>query len=277
MKNLTILHDLSIYLKNSNNIESNSQIIDYCHDYINGEILFLSENGRIHCFSLINSELLGKYIDLDSCIETSDNDWFCMTMIAETAQIICISHTGNIISICENPIKTSSTDSMSSRVVEYQGTIDCGIYSAEWNLDCSILTIITKNNTLISMSNTFDLLQEINIHSICPQSLVSMSWSSDCNTFALLSTDNDDNIRKIHIFTKECELKSIGRNIAEGDAGVLKGLGLVVRISSNGSYITVPQQRQKNKLHITLLERNGLFHGGFELQVIFLYKSSVSY
>jgi elongator complex protein 1 len=98
-----------------------------------------------------------------------------------------------------------------------------------------------------------------------------LSWRGDGEGLAVLSADAEDGITRVRMYSKQLELVSTGRNVADGPTSVMKGVGKVVAFATNGSYVAVCQEQKtgagKNKLQVALVEKNGLRHGDFDLQL----------
>ena len=182
-------------------------------------------------------------------------------MISELGMIVCISHSGVIVSIKQS----IGVEGWNKEIVQ-EGIVDSGIASAVWNPEQTIVIIVTNNNSILAMSNTWDVLQEIPIESRVPMSPCSISWRADGEYMTLLSVDAEDSVTKVRIYNKDLEFVSMGRNVAEGQASMLKGLGTTVAFGSNGSLIAVPQQRVKRNHQIALLEKNGLRHSDIDVK-----------
>jgi len=97
--------------------------------------------------------------------------------------------------------------------------------------------------------------------------------------------DKEDQVSRVRMYNQQLELVSTARNIADGAASIMRGIGQVVSYATNGSYIAVVQQQKgagnsttttssstspvrsnaPQKLQVALIERNGLRHGDFDL------------
>lgn len=106
--------------------------------------------------------------------------------------------------------------------------------------------------------------------------------------------DKEDGVCRMRHYNKQLELVATGRNVADGAASIMRGIGNVVAFATNGSYIAVCQQQRgagnsststastaaapttistaglrsgthQPKLQVALMERNGLRHGDFDL------------
>lgn len=174
---------------------------------------------------------------------------------------MCISHSGVIVSIKQS----IGIEGWNKEIVQ-EGIVDSGIAAAVWNPEQTMLIIVTNNNSILAMSNTWDVLQEIPIESRVPISPCSISWRADGEFMVLLSVDAEDSVTKVRVYNKDLEFVALGRNVAEGPASVLKGLGSTVAFGCNGSLIAVPQQRVKRNHQIALLEKNGLRHSDIDVK-----------
>jgi hypothetical protein len=297
MKNLVIFHESYIKFhleKISIDRNSTADIISsYSTNYASGQFLVLTFGGIINIFPTIDgfSHQNSKIISLSTSIgelqgSTEDHSWFHITQVQETGTVVCISHVGNIVSIqgLEYYHSQSPSSSHKHEIVELEGTIEGGIYAAQWNPDCSKLILVTKNDSILCMTSSFDVIEEFTVHSISPSSPVSITWSPDSTIFTLCyeQTSEVGNVNGacVYIYSADdFKLKYTGRNVtvtgsgpamigsAVTDGSVLKGLTGVTSFSSNGVYIAVPQRKSSKKYQITLLEKNGFSHGGFDLQV----------
>jgi elongator complex protein 1 len=185
-----------------------------------------------------------------------DNSWFHVAFIAETNSVVCISHQGNIVRI------------QRSGDIDHEGCVDGGIGCVGWSPDQTLLIVATRNGTILAMSNTCDVVQEIPIMTLQPDCEMSLSWCETGEHFALSTVDNDDGVARIRIYNKDLELVSTARNIADGAAMTIKGISSnTVAFANNGSLVAFPLERIKGKYQIAFTEKNGLRHGEFDLIV----------
>lgn len=206
-----------------------------------------------------------------------DHDWFLMTVIAETGCIVCLSHSGKIVSVGSDPMSGKH-----SLPPVLEGVIDSGILHAAWSPDQTRLVIFTGSYTLLSMSTQWDVLDEVPAPSAALDQPCMLSWRGDGEQFALLTHDdqNEDatEIDKsnsqvyakgatVRIYTKELELQATGRNVAEGSQAVLHGVRGAVAYATNGSLVACALERVPGRLQVAFLERNGLRHGEFDIRV----------
>ena len=101
--------------------------------------------------------------------------------------------------------------------------------------------------------------------------IAGVSWRGDGEGLAVLTVDSDDQTCRVRMYNPLMEIQATGRNIADGPASVMKGIGRVVAYATNGSYIAVCQEQKTgtggSRLQVALVERNGLRHGDFGLQL----------
>ena len=131
----------------------NSSIVSLSFDKGSSRVFVLLGDGTVLHLSEIDDFLRfeGKF---NACVDQEiDNGWFYLRFIAGTGSAVAISHSGSIVSIEASDVGTLEPEQI--------GCIDGGIASASWSPDQSFLTIITNNNTMLCMSSTWDVLQEI--------------------------------------------------------------------------------------------------------------------
>ena len=219
----------------------------------------ISEDGYISCCNKTS-------IDLNIICNNDDNnninnDWFLVSTISETSTLVCISHSGYIVSVKITNINDNKYD------IEQEGSVDGGIATAMWSPDQTSLIIVTNNNTILSMTSAWDVINEISYEPKLINSKCTISWRSDGEYFSLISIDSEDSITRIRIYNKYLEFISVGRNVNDGPAAVLKGLSPCVAYGSSGAFIAVAQQRVRQKYQVALLELNGLRHGDFDIRL----------
>lgn len=256
MKNLVIISESSIVIPLTQN---DFIITSFACDFSRSEVLFLSNNGDLLSYTIqdtfnntitqsdnsfrqqaISSWILSEGLSSDtSDVRGNDNSWFYLSVVAETGAVVCISHHGNIVSI-----KDDYTTGMRSSTIDHEGEIENGITAAKWNPDQSILLLSTGGNTIIAMTNSWDVLNEISIDASIPNTPVEISWSGDGDFFTTLLSDAKSSMPIARVYNRDFECVSVGRNVAEGDAGVLKGLGSQgIAYATNGSLIALHQIR----------------------------------
>ncbi len=194
--------------------------------------------------------------------DETDTDWFDVNYIAGTGSIVCISHSGNISCVQDDLVTGHHTNS-----IEQIGAIEGGIASAKWNPDQNCLVIATNTNSLLLMSNTWDVLEEVPVSPSVTSVPTSISWRGDGEFFSVVSTDSEDLTARVRLYNRSLEVTATGRNVNDGDASIMRGVGSATAYATNGSYVAVSQQRVRGKPQVALVERNGLRHGDFDIRV----------
>ena len=276
MRSLFVFRDnLEALEFDSNSTISDEYIASITRDVGLMQLYVLTNAGHLYCYDISEdgyiSHSQGKPLDLNTVCNNNDdgnssneyNDWFSVSTISETSLIVCISHSGYIVSIKNN--HTASIDSKYE--IEQEGLVDGGIATAMWSPDQTSLILVTNNNTLLSMTSSWDVINEIQYEPRILNSKCSLSWRSDGEYCCFISTDAEDSITRLRIHNKYLEIISVGRNIADGPASTLKGLSPCVAYGSSGALIAVAQQRVRQKYQIALMELNGLKHGEFDLRL----------
>eukprot|EP01038_Epipyxis_sp_PR26KG_P009194 gene9194-12400_t len=246
-----------------------------CQTYRNSsaELYILYSNGYVLQTNATESTFsVLSYLCLNVDGSVDDDGWFDISFSSLTNMLVCISHNGSIATLRIN----DESQKLSADGYELIGAIDNGISSAKWSPDGSCLAIITNNNSIILMTSSFDVLEEIPMTPKIPSSVSAISWRGDGALLTVLSNDEDDGIVKVRIYNKSLELVSTGRNVADGVGSVMRGIGHVVAFATNGSHVAVSQEKVKSKLQIALLERNGLRHGDFDIKLPVIHVTSDS-
>ena len=268
MRNLGILRDVCGKIEeitSSNDNLKENFLNYYCMDYNpeNDSVYVCNSFGKIHEFrdGRMNEDNYELICDLNSSVskltneDFKDNTWFCMDYIDELNQLVCISNDGNICTLNITTLKVS-----------YEGCIDCGILTSKWKPDQSILLIVTKSNTLLAMTPDLDVVTEVSIVNIAPNTSCILSWMENGQYFSLYNIDEDDNVSKIRIYSNDYKLFALGRNVGDGPSGILRGIQPAMAFAPNGSLIAFVQKLDKKMPTIMFLEKNGLTHGSFEVQ-----------
>jgi hypothetical protein len=261
MRNLLLLQD-SIFNNLLNHKKNKSNIVSICRDIGSTSLFALSQHGLL------------LYLDTSDCLKVEDElllngtdpddiSWFNVTVVAETGAVVCVSHSGLIVSIKEDP-----QTGRRSKVVEQEGDVEGGIAAACWNPDTSNLIVITNNDTILLMTGYWDVLEEVSLPSRLADSPCSVSWRGDGEYLTILTTDKEDSIPHVRVYSKTLDLISTGRNIADGPASILRGLQPVVAYATNGSLIALALSptRGKTKQQVAFIEKNGLRHLEFDIQ-----------
>jgi hypothetical protein len=241
---------------------SDASVAGLSFDKSGARAFVLLSTGVVLCYSDADDSF--AYTSRVSCCvddEEFDNEWFELSFIAGTGSIVAISRSGSIVAI--------EGAGPGDLAAEQIGCIEGGIAAAKWCPDQSCLTIVTNNDTIICMSSTWDVLQEIPVTTRAKDSPAGVSWRGDGEGLAILTLDSEDQTARVRVYNKQLELVATGRNVADGPVSVMKDLGGAVAFATNGSYVAVCQEQRTgsgaNKLLVALVERNGLRHGDFEV------------
>lgn len=237
MQNLVVTNDNSIFvthlLKDSEDfvasVSTNSDL---------GEIFLLSNCGIL--FGLNTSSewsFLRNTWKLEN-LSNAFNKWFLVRVIYEIGSIVCISHEGLIISIKFKTI-TGEWDNN----IELEGTVDNGISNAAFSPDQNSLIVVTKDNSIFHMTNTFELINEVTIEPFEPESATCIEWRGDGLFFAVSTLDLRDNIRRIRIYNRNLEMVVMCKNIN----GECTSLLPVVAYANNGSLVASVYKRSDGK------------------------------
>jgi hypothetical protein len=193
--------------------------------------------------------------------EDVTENWFALDFVVTTSTLVAISEEGSI-AVIEEDLSTGEP-----KEVDQVGVIEGGIAAAKWHPDFSSLVIVTRNNSILYMSNSWDVITEIEISPIAPNSAVDLSWKGDGELLSIVTHDQEDNLRRIRVYDSQLLLKGTTRHVGEGATAIVKGIGSVVAFASNGSYVAYHQVRPGVGHQIGFLEKNGLSHGSFDLRV----------
>jgi hypothetical protein len=267
MRNLIVLQDaIWAALDNYESLAAPATIVSVCRDIGSSSLFVLTSSGFLLSIDMGDGFAVERSKwNLNDAFEerdAPDNSWFYVAVAAETGAIVCISHHGSIASIREDPATGRRSDT-----VEQEGAVDGGIAAAAWSPDTCNLALVTNNDSLLLMTSYWDVLEEVPIESRVPGSACDLSWRGDGEFLSMVSEDAADNTVRARVFSKNLELHSTGRNVADGAGALLRNLGSCVAYATNGSLIAVPQQKTKTKLQVAFLERNGLRHGDIDIQV----------
>ena len=224
MRNLLLLQDsLCKIAWNEPLTAAGDDLVCLCRDVGSNNLFALSETGVLHTLDTLDGfSLTDESWDLNTCngspsSSTSSSGWFNVVVVSETGSIVCISHAGLIVSIKEDP-----SSGRWSPVMEQEGDVEGGIATAAWSPDGSRLALLTNNNTILLMTGYWDVLEEVPLTPRLPGSACAMSWRGDGEYLSIISIDADDALARVRVYTKDLELHSTGRNVAEGPASVVK-------------------------------------------------------
>ncbi len=123
-------------------------------------------------------------------------------------------------------------------------TIDGGIFTAQWSPDQSGLLIATHRQTLMLMSNAWQVMTEVSMIPCVPTSPTTISWRSDGQQFALMATDAKDGTRKVRLFDRSLVIQAVGMDVkadspAKGSGGLLANLGRACAVSKSEALTAV--------------------------------------
>ena len=205
------------------------------------QIYLMLNSGLVFC---CNNDINNFHIQCIFQLGDSVNlSWFDISYVIGTGALCCISHSGAIFEI-KNDYLSSKKDGLGEEI----GSIDGGICAAKWNPEQTCLVIATNNKTILCMSCDWEVLQEIPLASGGIGSFPSsISWKSDGEMFGISTMDIDDGLYKLRLFNKVFEYVATARNVVDGPASTMKGVGGACAFSTNGVYIAVAQQRVKGK------------------------------
>jgi hypothetical protein len=258
MRNLIVLKESRIRV-NLNDENRHGYVSNIKYDNDKGDLLTCTDDGVI--IQIPSSE--GKISAWLACDESAQRctGWFHCSLIAETGMILAISYAGNMISI------RPDNDGLLNSFCDFEGCVDSGIAAAGWNPDQSSLLLVTGNDSLLVMTNTLDVMQEVAIEPRIPGSPCALAWSGDGEYCCLYIVPVSDGIPRIKVFSKLLEPLCVARAVMDGAASVVKDLFPVVAIAPNGTLIASVNKKNQSKFQLLLFERNGLRHGEFDIQI----------
>jgi hypothetical protein len=259
MRNLSIISDF-VHNLVTDGVSDQKELVAVAFNQSFARLYALFQDGRIACFEDFENFRLvySTVLKFEGLQET----WFALDFVVTTSTLVAISHEGSIVTL-EEDLSTGSPKDVPDQV----GVIEGGIAAAKWHPDYSNLVIYTRNNTILHMSNTWEVITEIEMSSIVTDSIVNLSWKGDGELIAINSHDDSDGTRKIAVYDSQLVLKGSARNVGEGAVAVVKGIGSAIVFATNGSYIAYHQVRPGLGHQIGFLEKNGLSHGSFNLRV----------
>lgn len=194
------------------------------------DIFYLSRSGVL-------SSSTASWI-LNDVTEQKDSSWFHTHFICETGNIACLSYAGSIVSVTpDNPLAS------------LEGSFDDGIGAAAWCPDDTCIVILVKNNSLICLTNTWDVVNEVSIGE-SDLSTAAISWRGDGSHFITFTIPATESNPIVNIYNKDLLLLHTCRTVAEGPAAVVRNLLPAIAFNMNGSTIAVPQRTPK-KLQVS--------------------------
>ena len=261
MRNLVLLQDSTFSGFKDDRDIAYPDIVSLCRDIGSTTIFALTKNGYL-CGMEVSDTLRFESRILLSADDVVDNSWFNATVVSEIGAVVCISYSGMIVSVREDSVTGRQSDTF-----EVEGDVEGGIATACWNPDTSNIVIITNNDSILLMTAYWDVLEEVPLPSRLEGSPSSVSWRGDGEFLSVLTIDKEDSIPHVRVYSKKLELISVGKNVAEGPAGILKGLGSAMAYATNGSLIALSQHKTRSNQQIVFIEKNGLRHLEFDIQV----------
>lgn len=267
-----IIKDITLYLNTHLYSYQNIQIKDICSITELEELFVILSNGYLIKYNTNQDKLINQIWNLNLINKEEedqnqqqnqeDNKWFYVQYINENNSILCISYSGNICSIQSNRMNETWNEQP-----ELEGSVDDGIGDALLSPNQTCLLIVTNNNTMLLMTNTFDVMNEIPIEPRQKNTSCRISWSGDSMQFVLYTVDAADNIARVRFYNRDLILLGESRTAADGPNSIVKNLLPFLSYAPNGSMIAIAQQKTPKKQQIAILERTGLKHGEFDIQV----------
>lgn len=216
-----------------------------CSDNMRGVLVACSQDGYLVETPL--TEGLVTAWDISSSDVCRDVSWFFCSSVIDTNSLLCVSHTGQIITVSHSA-ETGQWEPQH----QVEGVVDSGILAAQWNPDQSCLALFAGDGSLIVMSPQLDVLYEVCVPPASEGSPRALSWSGDGDMCAVYSEDAADCTARIRVYSKSFELLAEGRGVAEGAAGVIKDLCPVVAFAPNASLVAGVQKKSSGKHQVTL-------------------------
>jgi elongator complex protein 1 len=255
MRNISIVQDqvLSLDLHNG-------RIVSIAANHTNHRLYALTSTGVVATYDI--SDGIKILAQTQLFFENTQETWFAIDFLMVGSTLVALSREGSIVTADEN----GESQSGELENLDQIGVIDGGIRAASWSPDYSSLTIVTGNNTLLLMSNTWEPISEIDLPPITPGSSLEVSWKGDGELLSITSQDAADQCYYARIYTKALQLHAVGRNVADGPAGILKGVGSSIAFAPNGTLVAIYQRKAAELPQVAFLEKNGLRHGDFDLR-----------
>jgi hypothetical protein len=143
MRNLVVTVDAARNL--SPLLEPHATVVSIAFDFGRECVLALISTGIVKRFPIdIFSDIdLTEY----DCTER-DVEWFDVEYVDELGSAICIARSGSIARVDEG-------------MSQQEGVIEGGIAAAHWSPDYHCLLIVTNNDSLLAMTPSWDVLQEV--------------------------------------------------------------------------------------------------------------------
>lgn len=151
MQNLIVLSDVMHTFPSCKLSSLELQTVDLAVDMSRESVLLLTPSGQIERCStdLFNN---ASFLLLECILDPIEIGWFNIEYIDEISSIVCISKMGSICRVGDG-------------FCEQEGVIDGGINAAQWSPDYQCLVLSTNSGSLLAMTSTWDVLNEVS-HSL---------------------------------------------------------------------------------------------------------------
>lgn len=248
MRNIAVIQD-SIVALDGGHEDSETKIVSLAVNHTNHRLYTLSENGTLGVYDVADS--MHHLSSTKLLFEDTPESWFSVEFLVVASSVVALSKEGSIVTADD-----IGEDELLN--IDQIGVIDGGIFAAAWSPDYSSLAIVTGNNTFLLMSSTWEPICEIDFPAFAKTSPVSISWKGDGELLSVVSRDTSDNICYARTYSNMLQLQAVGRNVAEGPAATLKGVGGQISFAPNGTLIAIHQQkaelqqvRTDSTIHVT--------------------------
>lgn len=226
-------------------------------------VVLLHANGRLAVTPLARDAWT---VDLGA---GGEGDWLHACWVSELEGVFCASRGGSMVMVA--PPKGAAAaaapgalDPAAAPRISAIGRIAHGIRALAWAPDQEVLALATGSDTLLAMTASWAVLNEVPLPPQHPgeRHRVSLAWRADGAFICTSSVDADDEQRSLRVWTRQLELHAQGRN---EDASAVANLAAPLAWAPDGSLIGAPQAAPhgvgQTRLQISFFERNGLRHG----------------
>ena len=266
MRNLHLLSDLAFAAPIM------SPIVACCVDIINERIYVCDMKGMMYAVAYSNNSwnliLLNHitenfclpFLDLNSALTPDEiamepnQIWFSLTFVPEVSKIVGISKGGCIatVSLNERNLSVETTSNSIDITVSSEGVVDGGIAAASWSPDQRLLLLLTNNDTLLCMTNNWEVVNEISFErEVCSHGNCNtvIAWRGDSEYFVIYSIDKKDKVGKLSIFTKDLVFIGVNKDVA--GIGLMPGFVFpnIAFAPASGGLIAAGR-KHKNKLQV---------------------------
>lgn len=201
---------------------------------------------------------------------SSTKDWFRVTFVEDLDGLVCLSHSGAIVTVTPH-------DGTPSLIGEFEN----GLLAGCWSPDYDILALFTQNTSdddditsapvLMTMNAQFEILAEVTLDPFMEGEGVEFGWRPSGVSLAVSTVDAEDVTRRIRVYSREAlELEAIGRS-EDGSGKVVPNLQRNLAWATGGcSHALATVQKRGKRKHakesIVFFEPNGLRHRDFQLR-----------